>query len=63
MSFLGETNISSIPLETLNSRFSTAELVDKMANIGDDVSGEFMSDSSVFKKLASGEKLTVERKK
>lgn len=60
--FLGDDNVSSIPLEELNSRFKTVELVGKLANIGDDISSELLGDSSVFKKLVSGERMTVEQK-
>lgn len=60
--FLGEDNISSVPLEKLNDKFETAELVGKLANIGDDISSDLLSDSSIFKKLVSGERLTVQRK-
>jgi putative DNA primase/helicase len=60
--FLGIDNVSSIPLEELNGKFETAELVGKLANIGDDISSDFLSDSSVFKKLVTGDKITVQRK-
>lgn len=62
LSFLGVDNVSTITLEELNSRFKTAELVGKLANLGDDISSEFLPDSSIFKKMVSGEKITVERK-
>lgn len=61
-SFLGYENVSSLALEELNERFKTAELVGKMSNIGDDISGELLSNSSIFKKLVTGDRLTVERK-
>lgn len=60
--FLGKENVSALPLEELNQRFKTAELVDKVANIGDDISAELLSDSSTFKKLVSGDTISVERK-
>ena len=60
--FLSADSISSIPLEDLNGKFETAELSDKLANIADDVSSEFMSDSSTFKKLVTGDKITAQRK-
>lgn len=58
----GEENTSSLDLKELNQRFKTAELFGKLANIGDDISGEFIKDNSEFKKLVTGEALNVERK-
>lgn len=60
--FLGDDNISSIPLEDLNGKFETAEIADKLANIADDISSEFLEDSSTFKKLVTGDKITAQRK-
>ncbi|MHC5215411.1 phage/plasmid primase, P4 family [Enterococcus sp. LJL128] len=58
----GESNTSSLDLKELNQRFKTAELFGKLANIGDDISGEYIKDNSEFKKLVTGEALNVERK-
>lgn len=60
--FLGEENVSSIPLEELNGKFESAELVGKLANIADDISSEFLQDSSTFKKLVTGDNITAQRK-
>ena len=62
MNFLGKENVSSIPLEELNGKFESAELVGKLANIGDDISSELLSDSSMFKKLVTGDTITAQRK-
>lgn len=59
---LGENNISSIGMEEIEQRFKTAEIVGKLANIGDDISNGYISDNSKFKKLVTGEPLMVERK-
>lgn len=59
---LGEDNISSIGMEELEQRFKTAEIVNKLANIGDDISNGYMAENSKFKKLVTGEPLMVERK-
>lgn len=59
---LGEDNISSIGLEELEQRFKTAEIVGKLANIGDDISNSYIPDNSKFKKLVTGEPLMVEKK-
>lgn len=58
----GEENTSSLDLKELNQRFKTAELFGKLANIGDDISGEYIKDNAEFKKLTTGETINVERK-
>jgi putative DNA primase/helicase len=60
--FIGELNTSSVDLKDLGGRFKTSELVGKLANIGDDISNEYIKDNSQFKKLVTGESLNVERK-
>jgi len=59
---LGEENISSLDLAELGERFKTAELFGKLANIGDDIGDEFIANAAVFRKLVTGERITVERK-
>lgn len=59
---LGKQNISTLELKDLESRFKPAELQNKLANIGDDISAKYFEASSIFKKLVTGETFTVERK-
>lgn len=59
---LGQENIASLDLKELGDRFKTAELFGKLANIGDDIGSEFIPNPAVFKKLASGNPINVERK-
>lgn len=59
---LGHENIASLDLKELGDRFKTAELVGKLANIGDDIGDEFIANPAVFKKVVSGDRLSVERK-
>lgn len=59
---LGETNVSSLSLKELNHNFKLSEITSKMANIGDDISDEYLTDSSIFKKLVTGEEITVDKK-
>lgn len=59
---LGTENISSLDLRELDSRFKTAELVGKLANIGDDIGDEFIANASIFRKLVTGDRVNVERK-
>ena len=59
---LGAENISSLDLKNLGDRFSKASLFNKLANIGDDISDEFVADPSLFKKITDGGRIQVERK-
>ena len=58
----GEANVSAIDLKDLSKQFSTQILAGKLANIGDDISAEYIQDISVAKKLISGEYMTADRK-
>lgn len=62
ISLLGDSNISSLSLKELNHNFKLSEITSKMANIGDDISDEYLTDSSIFKKLVTGEEITVDKK-
>lgn len=59
---LGADNLSSVSLDELSERFKTYQLEGKLANIGDDISNQYIEDNSTFKKLVTGEKVNVERK-
>lgn len=59
---LGDRNVSSLSFKEINHNFKLAEITDKLANIGDDISDEYITDSSIFKKLVTGEEVTVEKK-
>ncbi|MEG0504597.1 MAG: phage/plasmid primase, P4 family, partial [Raoultibacter sp.] len=61
---LGAGNTAALDLKDIGSRFRTAELLNKLANIGDDISDEFMRGELVaqFKKAVTGEMLTAEHK-
>jgi putative DNA primase/helicase len=60
---LGKQNISVLDMKKLsNSRFSPAMMAGKIANIGDDISDEFITDSSDFKKIVTGQTITAEFK-
>lgn len=58
----GNDNVSSLDLKELDQRFKTAELFGKLVNIGDDISKGYIKESSIFKKLSTGETINVERK-
>ena len=59
---LGDDNVSAMDLKNLGDRFSKATLFKKLANIGDDISDEFIPDASLFKKIVSGERIQAENK-
>lgn len=59
---LGEENISAVELKELSDRFKTYQLEGKLANIGEDISKQFIDNNSIFKKLVTGERVNVERK-
>lgn len=59
---LGTENIASLDLKNLGDRFSKASLYNKLANIGDDISDEFVPDASLFKKITDGGRIQVEKK-
>ena len=59
---LGEVNTSALDLNEIGHQFRTAEIFNKLANIGDDIEDEFISNAALFKKVVSGSIITVERK-
>ena len=59
---LGEENVANLDLCEIGSQFRTAELTGKLANIGDDINDEYVSNTATFKKVVSGDVITVEKK-
>lgn len=59
---IGETNYSVLDLKKLGDRFSTVMLFGKMANIGDDISSEYIADVAEFRKIVTGETVDAEQK-
>lgn len=62
MRLLGTQNTSALDLGELGTRFKTAELFGKLANLGDDISDDFIKNPAIFKKLVTGDRVNVERK-
>ena len=60
--WLGSENCSSLALEDLSDRFRPSQLVGKMVNIGDDSGADLLKNTAIFKKLVTGDPLTVEFK-
>ncbi|WFD12233.1 phage/plasmid primase, P4 family [Tepidibacter hydrothermalis] len=59
---LGKRNVSVLDLKKLNDRFSTVMMYGKLANVGDDISEEFVTDAAEFKKIVTGETIDCEQK-
>ena len=59
---LGARNRSSLGMKKLNDRFSTVMMFGKLANIGDDISDEFVADPEEFKKIVTGQTIDAEQK-
>lgn len=59
---IGRKNFSVLDLKKLDDRFSTVMLFNKLANIGDDISDEFVTDAASFKKIVTGETIDAEQK-
>lgn len=59
---LGKQNYTSLDLRELEENYKPAELYNKLANIGDDISSRYLENSSVFKKVVTGESFIVARK-
>lgn len=59
---LGQKNTSSLGLKNLDEKFATVMMFGKLANIGDDISEEFITDVSEFKKIVTGETIDAEQK-
>lgn len=61
-SMLGKDNYSAVDMGELKERFSTIMTFGKLANIGDDISNEYIADTSILKKMVTGEVIKAEQK-
>lgn len=61
---LGRENYVSLDLDELAEKFSTTTMFGKLANIGDDISDEFLQGKAIsqFKKIVSGNDIKAENK-
>jgi len=61
---LGKNNISALDICELGDRFNTSMMFGKLANIGDDISDNFLQgvQVSMFKKIVTGNRIKAERK-
>lgn len=61
---LGIDNVSSLDLNVIGKQFQAVRLLGKLANLGDDISNEFVKGDflAVFKKIVSGETIYTDVK-
>jgi len=59
---LGRENASFLSLQDTAEKFRLMEMYGKAVNIGDDIPATCLSDSSLFKKIVTGETITAEKK-
>ena len=62
VNWLGQENCSSLALEDLSDRFRPSQLVGKVVNIGDDSGADLLKNTAIFKKLVTGDPITLEFK-
>lgn len=59
---LGDENVANLDLKDLSDKFRPSELYQKLANIGDDIEGDYINNTAIFKKVVSGDPFMCERK-
>ncbi|VEU66649.1 phage/plasmid primase, P4 family, C-terminal domain (plasmid) [Mesomycoplasma conjunctivae] len=62
IALFGKTNTSNIALENVGKRFQTANLLNKMINIGGDISVDHIKEPATLKNLITGDIITAEFK-
>ena len=58
----GNENIMSLDLKDLGSRFATTLMKNKIFNLGDDISSNYIDETDILKKVVTGEAMVVEEK-
>lgn len=58
----GNENIMSLDLKDLGGRFATTLMKDKIFNLGDDISSNYIDETDILKKVVTGENMFVEEK-
>jgi putative DNA primase/helicase len=59
---LGKENVSNIALEQLNDKFQLSQIVDKLANIADESNHNVEMDTSLLKRISSGNIMQMDKK-
>lgn len=58
----GNENIMSLDLKDLGGRFATTLMKDKIFNLGDDISSNYIDETDILKKVVTGENMFVKEK-
>lgn len=59
---LGDDNVSTLDVKDFSKQFRIVLLFGMLANLADDISNKYIEDSAEFKKLVTGEAITMEYK-
>lgn len=59
---IGKDNCSALDLNEIGDRFRTAKIFGKLVNIGDDIDSQYIENVGNFKKVVSGNAITIENK-
>lgn len=59
---IGRDNCSALDLKEIGDRFRTAQIFGKLVNIGDDIDSQYIENVGTFKKVVSGNGITIENK-
>lgn len=62
INLMGEKNVSTLKMKEIGERFKTYSMIHAVANIGDDVSAEYIPDNSDLMSITTGDSITVEQK-
>ena len=63
VALLGRRNVTAVSLHDLvNTRFSAASLVGKLANIAGDIDGRYLENTATFKAITGGDTVNTEHK-
>ncbi len=61
---LGKENVSNVPMQRMGERFTNIDIVNKLANIGNDIPKSFVGEkaASMLKSMSGGDRIPVEAK-
>lgn len=59
---IGEDNVSNLRMEQIGERFSPSTMTGKVANIGDDIKGDYLPESQNLLSITTGDTIMLEEK-
>lgn len=63
LALLGQSNVTTVSLQDLvNTRFRSAQLFGKIANIAGDIDGSYLENTALFKAITGGDTIQAEHK-